>query len=124
MAHEAGGGFHESAHESAQGGPKTSAAACADGAAGALPTAAEADDSFTKEQMLAGEGAAQFTTLTQPPPSRQGAGSGAAAAATSSGTVSTISLPAPQPLLQRSATLPISYGPKPGSKDKGKGVEF
>lgn len=77
---------------------------------------ADADDSFTKEQMLAGEGAAQFATLTQPPLPRQQGGAGAWPVATA-----TLPLPAPQPPLQRSATLPISYGPKPDGKDRGRG---
>ncbi len=66
--------------------------------------------------MLAGEGAAQFATLTQAPLPRQQGGAGAWPVATA-----TLPLPAPQPPLQRSATLPISYGPKPDGKDRGRG---
>lgn len=75
--------------------------------------------------MLAGEGAAQFATLTQPVQPRQRAATATATApAPGPSGSATLPLPAPQQPLQRSATLPISYGPKPGSKDRGKGAQM
>jgi len=86
-----------------------------------LIRAAEDADSFTKEQMLSGDAATQFVSLTHPPAVKQrqalAAAAGAVHSATASSSIShAIAPPAPgQGALQRSATLPISRaGPPPG----------
>ena len=82
--------------------------------------AADEVDSFTKEQMLSGEAATQFVSLTHPPALKQrtmvaaaGPGAGAASGGVHSATASSsvndaVAPPAPGQALQRSVTLPIT----------------